>query len=355
MTNTDTTSTHYLNWSHVGRASGARYTAGALLILLAWAAGTLAPGILRAATGIDPQTSAATGLAYLLSTFALAFLAVPLTVQVLHRRPGWSAALPRPIGPIRDLGRGVGIALVSLLAVDLLCSLWDPVTFVGVDLRRWLPLAAVAAVGFGIQAGFEELFFRGYLMQFTHRSTKSPVLMVGLPALAFAAMHWGNLTQFGNNPLQLAPYLLLGSTLGWAAWRSGSLWLPFGMHWTNNTYGVLLLGNKGDVLPGGAPFARDLTGITGPGLLTLATLLCVIQVALIERATASRGPHVSRAPNSPACSSLSQTRTASEQRTRTRTPMASKIPTRLPWVTVGPAPTGPIPRKAISFAATAGL
>jgi hypothetical protein len=35
--------------------------------------------------------------------------------------------------------------------------------------------------------------------------------------------------------------------------------------------------------------------------------------------------------------------------------MASKIPTRLPWVTVGAAPTGPIPRKAISFAATAGL
>jgi membrane protease YdiL (CAAX protease family) len=289
MTDTDTTpGDHYLRWSHVGRASGASYTAGALLILLAWAAGTLVPGIIRAATGIDPRASAATGLAYLLSTFALAFLAVPLTARMLHRRPGWSVALPRPVGPIRDLGRGIGIALVSLLAVDLLSTLWQPVTFVGIDLRRWLPVAAVAAVGFGIQAGFEEAFFRGHLMQFTRRFTKSPAFVVGLPSLGFAAMHWGNLTQFGHNPLQLAPYLLLGTTLGWAAWRSGSLWLPFGMHWANNTYGVLLLGNHGDVLPSGAPFARDLTGITGPGLLALATLLCLVQVALIRRATTDR-------------------------------------------------------------------
>ena len=297
MTNPDTTKgDHYLNWSRVGRASGARYTAGALLILLAWAAGTLALDPIPATTGIDPQAGAAAGLAYLLSTFALAFLAVPLTVRMVHRRPGWSVALPRPVGPVRDLVRGIGIALVSLLIVDVVSTLWEPISFVGIDLRRWLSLAAVAAVGFGIQAGFEELFFRGYLMQLTRRFTKATVLVVGLPTLGFAAMHWGNLTQFGNNPLQLVPYLLLGATLGWAAWRSGSLWLPFGMHWANNTYGVLLLGNQGDVLPSGAPFARDLTGITGSGLLVLATLLCLIQATLIERTTAGQGVQVFRAP-----------------------------------------------------------
>jgi hypothetical protein len=133
-------------------------------------------------------------------------------------------------------------------------------------------------------------------MQFTHRFTTAPVLVVGLPALGFAAMHWGNLTQFGDDPLQLAPYLLLGTTLGWAAWRSGSLWLPFGMHWANNTYGVLLLGNQGDVLPSGAPLSRDLTGITGPGLLALATVLCLIQVAFIRQATFGRGFQALRAP-----------------------------------------------------------
>ena len=283
MADPDTPSSdHYLGWSFVGRASCRRYAAGTLLILLAWAAGTLAPGVVRVATGIDPQNSVAAGLAYLLSTFALAFMAVPLIVRRVHRRPGWSVALARPFSPVHDLGRGICIALVSLLAVDVVSAQWEPVTYVGIDLWRWLQLAAVAIVGFGVQAGFEELLFRGYLMQFTHRLTRAPLVVVGLPALGFAAMHWGNLAQFGNNPLQLAPYLLLGTTLGWAAWRTGSLWLPFGIHWTNNTYGVLLLGNQGDVLPSGAPFERDLTSITPSQLLTLATLLCLLQVALIR-------------------------------------------------------------------------
>ena len=67
MSNPDTMNGgHYLNWSHVGRASGARYTAGALLVLLAWAAGTLAPGIMRAATGIAPQGGAAARAAAML-------------------------------------------------------------------------------------------------------------------------------------------------------------------------------------------------------------------------------------------------------------------------------------------------
>ena len=125
-------------------------------------------------------------------------------------------------------------------------------------------------------------------MQFTHRLTNTPALVVGLPALGFAAMHWGNLDQFGNNPLQLAPYLLLGATLGWAAWRTGSLWLPFGIHWANNTYAVLIIGNSGDVLPNAAPFARDLTGVSPTGMLILTTWLCLIQLVLIERTTAGR-------------------------------------------------------------------
>ena len=280
---------HYLHWSHVGRNSGARYAAGVLLIVLAWATGTLLmPGLLGATTGIDPSKSAATGLAHLLSTFTLAFLAIPLVVRILHRRPGWSVALAQPAGPVRDLRRGIGIAMISLLTIDLLSGLWEPITFTGIDLRQWLPLAAVAVVGFAIQAGSEELLFRGYLMQFTHRLTSTPALVVGLPALGFAAMHWGNLDQFGNNPLQLAPYLLLGATLGWAAWRTGSLGLPFGIHWANNTYGVLIIGNNGDVMPNAAPFARDLTSISPTGMLILTTLLCLIQLVLIERTTAGR-------------------------------------------------------------------
>jgi hypothetical protein len=41
-------------------------------------------------------------------------------------------------------------------------------------------------------------------------------LIIGLPALAFALPHWGNLATYSSNPAQLAPYLLMGATYGWA-------------------------------------------------------------------------------------------------------------------------------------------
>jgi membrane protease YdiL (CAAX protease family) len=101
-------------------------------------------------------------------------------------------------------------------------------------------------------------------------------------------MHGGNLTAFGTGPIQLAPYLLLGAVLGWAAWRSGSLWLPYGLHWANNTYSQLLIGNLGDVLPSGAPLSRDLSGLSPTLLLSLATVQAGLQVLVIGRVLGTR-------------------------------------------------------------------
>ena len=51
-------------------------------------------------------------------------------------------------------------------------------------------------------------------------------LIIGLPAVTFALPHRGNLAIYGNNPAQLAPDPLVGATYGWAAWYTGTLWLP---------------------------------------------------------------------------------------------------------------------------------
>jgi hypothetical protein len=69
----------------------------------------------------------------------------------------------------------------------------------------------------------------------------------------------------------LVPYLTMGLAFGWAAWRSGSLWLPLGMHWANNLSSVILLGLVGDVLPTVAPLTRDIA--TAPAWLLAATSL----------------------------------------------------------------------------------
>jgi membrane protease YdiL (CAAX protease family) len=289
----------YLSWSREGRATLPRYASGLAVILLAWITGTLVvQGLLTAVgrgTPIAP-TSPAGQLATVLATFTLAMVAVPWAVRTVLRRPGWTVATGTQPGPVRHFALGVAISLTAALAVDLLLTPIAPLHRVDLDPGIWLPLAGVAAVGFLIQTGFEELLFRGYLAQAVASRTTRTVLIIGLPALAFALPHWGNLATYSNNPAQLAPYLLMGATYGWAAWYSGSLWLPFGLHWANNTYATLLITTTGDVLPTGAPLARDLAAL--PLWLVTATtaLSCAVQVLMIALTTGRAHARVGASP-----------------------------------------------------------
>lgn len=278
----------YLVWSRTGRATLPRYLAGLGVILLGWWAGTVALQVPLIAAGhgspVVPATPAGQ-LAAVLATFTLALAAVPWTVRRVLRRPGWTVAVGTRPGPVGHFVLGAAISLTVALAVDLLLTPLAPLHRVDLDPGIWLPLAGVAAIGLLIQTGFEELLFRGYLTQAVASRTTRTGLIIGLPAVAFSLPHWGNLPAYGDNPAQLAPYLLMGPTYGWAAWHSGGLWLPFGLHWANNTYATLLITTTGDVLPTGAPLARDLA--TLPLWLVTATtaLSCALQILLIARTT----------------------------------------------------------------------
>ena len=228
----------YLAWSRTGRATLPRYAVGLGVILLAWLAGTVAVQVPLIAVGrgtpVVPATPAGQ-LAAVLATFTLALVAVPWAVRRVLHRPGWTVATGTRPGPVGHFVLGAAISLTAALAVDLLLIPIAPLHRVALDPGIWLPLAGVAVVGFLVQTGFEELLFRGYLAQAVASRTTRTGLIIGLPALAFAVLHWGNLPTYGNNPAQLAPYLLMGATYGWAAWYSGSLWLPFGLHCRRNS------------------------------------------------------------------------------------------------------------------------
>ena len=284
---------HYLAGSTLGRSTLPRYVGGLLLILLAWAVGTIAVQAALLAAGRPHPTSPAGELAFLTSTFAVGCLAVPGVVRGLLRRPGWTVAMGRLPGPVCHLAIGAGISSAVGFAVDLLVPI-APLHRVPLDLSIWLPLVAVALGGFLVQAGFEELLFRGYLMQAVASRTRRAALVIGVPAALFAIPHWGNLPPYGNNPLQPVPYVLMGLLYGWAAWRTGSLWLPLGLHWANNTYATLVISGSGDVLPAAGPLARDLASVPLGMLIATTSVSCAIQVAIVRltvpKVPAARGP-----------------------------------------------------------------
>ena len=90
--------------------------------------------------------------------------------------------------------------------------------------------------------------FRGYIPQAVYRFTARPWFIYGIPAYLFAQLHIGNVSALGSGWLAYLPYFSVALLFGWLAWRTGSLWLGWGMHYANNVFLVLLIGSHDDVL-----------------------------------------------------------------------------------------------------------
>lgn len=127
----------------------------------------------------------------------------------------------------RRLAMGLGLGLggvVLLTAIE-----------VGLGLVRFVPPAAwrpevlagaaVAAIAFGLS---EELVFRGLVLR-TLLQDLRPWGAVALSGLIFAALHFLRPVSAADL-LPFAGLLVAGLALGYAAWKSGSLWLSVGIH-----------------------------------------------------------------------------------------------------------------------------
>ncbi len=87
-------------------------------------------------------------------------------------------------------------------------------------------------VGAVIPAFTEELLFRGYLQR--HLEERMPAhWAIGLTALLFGLFHL--------NPISFVPLTLIGAFLGYIAWHTQSLALPFFLHFFNNAISIVAL------------------------------------------------------------------------------------------------------------------
>lgn len=154
-------------------------------------------------------------------TFILPALILLLLVRLLLGRPAWTVALPAWPPRWRDylvaIGIGWGVMLTLLLAI-LAFMPGFKLTFRGWDgmVSGGATLVLMVCIGFMIQTAFEELYFRGLLMQATRRLTSwLPVLLV-VQAYVFASLHAGNLEGHAASYLAIVPTSSRRSTsVGW--------------------------------------------------------------------------------------------------------------------------------------------
>jgi uncharacterized protein len=114
---------------------------------------------------------------------------------------------------------------------------------------EWCILTGAYAIGIGIQATFEEVFVRGWLLQHLSRFVRHPANCVLLSALIFAALHLGS-----PGWATYAAAFVSGLAFGWSVFRLNGLEAAIGAHIGNNLVAALLgggmiTGNQANMSP----------------------------------------------------------------------------------------------------------
>jgi len=248
----------YLDWAVKGRTDWWRYALGVLLLIILVFVGPIL--IIVPFQGIWGPMQEMPPLKNLIVE-NLAFLPMLLTPLILawalHKRTWWSVAVPRPRVQWWNLGMGFLFSLLSLSGLWIFNTLfWGiKITTMPLDLREYLPFVLVAFFFIFIQTTAEELAFRGYVMQALRRMTANPTFIIVLTGVAFALPHFSNLRSLGWPWYGVLTWVFDGCILAWLAYRTGSLWMPFGWHWANNFILISILSVETDVAGGFSIFS----------------------------------------------------------------------------------------------------
>lgn len=277
---------NYLDWSDVNKHGILRYALGIILCFFTF--------FLLSSIAVIPlmiinpeflQTELGSNVS-ILATFSIPFILIPLLTHWIHKRPTWSVAMPKLKFEISNLAFGFfGFTIVQLIMAFCFNAFGlVEINYIGFNWDVFLPMFLISFIGIFIQSGAEELLFRGYLTQAVRRVSKKPIIFIFIPAIIFALPHIGNITAFNGSVFAAIPYLISGLLFGWAAYKSGSLWMPLGLHWGNNLGNVILIGLKGDVLKTVAPFSIEMPTLeTGILLILSQSFLTAIIIMLYIR------------------------------------------------------------------------
>jgi len=223
--------------------------------------------------------------------------------RLLDRRNLSSLGLRKPEPRLSSsplAGLVVGVAAAALSAGALLI----------LGVVRWVgsgpsALAAVLMLVLALAAFWEELVFRGYLLQNMREAGHTAAGIVVSSAL-FTLMHGRN-PEFWHSPVNIVGIFLCGVLFSVGYLLSGNLWFPWALHlgW-NWCQGVLLgvsvsgISIEGLMRPVPAPSAPDFLtggrfGLEGSvvSVAVVAGAVCFLSANLyVRRAAAARGQAV---------------------------------------------------------------
>lgn len=217
------------------------------------------PEILKTGN-ISAATSTNAGLALTLLSFVVGFFAIFFCVQFVHRKKSTDIVTARKRV---DWGRVFfgaaiwGILSLTTLAVPFLFGDTSDIVF-QFDPLNFFILVVISLLLFPFQTSFEELLFRGYLMQWTALLFRYRWAAVVVTGVLFGLLHGANpeVEEFGVW-IALPQYILMGLILGFVAVKDDGMELSLGLHVSNNILAAIMFTSDSSTLQTHALF-KDL-------------------------------------------------------------------------------------------------
>ncbi|WP_321211125.1 type II CAAX endopeptidase family protein [Methanothermobacter sp. DP] len=197
-------------------------------------------------------------------------------LKFIHKRDFISAVNSREGLDWRRILRGGVVWFIIIGVLDLISIIMDPssVRFKFTQEFWWLLILALLA--FPVQASFEEIFFRGYLMQGMWMIIKRPIPLMILNSLIFSILHWWNGTTLTMSLSITASTFIIGLVLALITLTDDGVELAMGVHIANNLY-VSVIHSSPEAGLGNLPslMVSPSDPYTSPLALILASVLLV--------------------------------------------------------------------------------
>jgi len=190
------------------------------------------------------------GFLLLILMFGFALFGLYLVVKYLHQKDLKTYITSNERIDFRKIFFGFGLWMIISVLLEAISYLLSPETYS----FRWIPdsfipLLIISIVFLPIQTSFEELFFRGYIMQGITFFAKNKWLPILLSSIFFGLVHGTNpeVAKYGFWTMQFY-YIIAGLFLALITVLDDGLELALGVHAATNIFGATLFTYEGSVL-----------------------------------------------------------------------------------------------------------
>jgi membrane protease YdiL (CAAX protease family) len=212
--------------------------------------------------------------------FAFSYFFFYLCTRFIHRRQFLSLITTKSRINWGKILKGAALWFSILGVLTIISFLINPGSYeLTFNPSTFGMLLILSLITFPIQASFEEVFFRGYLMQGFGLLSKKPVIPLLVTSLLFGLGHIMNGTGMTLSIFPLIETIIIGIALGAITLGEGSIETAIGIHVMNNLYAVLIVSTPGGIF---GNLSSIMTNSSSPyGDILVTTTAAVIAILVI--------------------------------------------------------------------------